>query len=195
MITYHRRAATNRLNRDCLSSSPSVCNVFINAQCHLYSVNSRRAPHAEAERETRRRDGHTRTHAHTRLYFHAFLRPVSTHPMPQHQPNTRRVLGCRETPPWGVVTNTILLAGWGALSTETPTAGPGARACAHTRNNDIGDAMQIAAHVHVHCAMTMCMCIVMCTKLYYHVYWCPLRLEEQRPRVTTSKEFTGAAGA
>jgi hypothetical protein len=109
--------------------------------------------------------------------------------MPQHQPNTRRVLGCRETPPWGVVTNTILL-----VSFQRPPQGQ-ARALAHTRNNDIGDAMQIAAHVYVHCAMTMCMCIVMCTKLYYHVYWCPLRLEEQRPRVTTSKEFTGAAGA
>ena len=148
MITYHRRAATNRLNRDCLSSSPSVCNVFINAQCHLYSVNSRRAPHAEAERETQQGDGHTRTHdartRHTHTFIFtliAFLRPFSTHPMPQHQPNTRRVLGCWETPPWGVVTNTILLhlllglvPGLLLFSERPPphSAGPGARACART---------------------------------------------------------------
>jgi hypothetical protein len=195
MITYHRRAATNRLNRDCLSSSPSVCNVFINAQCHLYSVNSRRAPHAEAERERERpgRDGHTRTHAH--VYIFTLFSDLFPHtPCPnatpaQHQTGPR-VSGDSSLHP-GVWSPTPF--SW-SLSRD-PHTGPGARACAHTRNNDIGDAMQIAAHVHVHCAMTMCMCIVMCTKLYYHVYWCPLRLEEQRPRVTTSKEFTGAAGA
>ena len=104
MITYHRRAATNRLNRDCLSSSPSVCNVFINAQCHLYSVNSRRAPHAEAERETQQGDGHTRTHAHPHVYFHAYrFSPTFFHtphaPTPaQHQTGPRvsgdSSLGC-----------------------------------------------------------------------------------------------------
>ena len=189
MITYHRRAATNRLNRDCLSSSPSVCNVFINAQCHLYSVNSRRAPHAEAERERPGRDGHTRTHAH--VYIFTLFSDLFPHtPCPNTSPTPDGSSGVGRLLP-GVWSPTPF--SW-SLSRD-PHRARGARACAHTRNNDIGDAMQIAAHVHVHCAMTMCMCIVMCTKLYYHVYWCPLRLEEQRPRVTTSKEFTGAAGA
>ena len=207
MITYHRRAATNRLNRDCLSSSPSVCNVFINAQCHLYSVNSRRAPHAEAEpeRETRaetQTDTHARTH--TFLFFHAFLRPfphTPTHPNTSPTPDGSSGVGRLLPGVWSPTPFSSTFSWCWCLvsySFQRPpphSAGPGARACAHTRNHDIGDAMQIAAHVHVHCAMTMCMCIVMCTKLYYHVYWCPLRLEEQRPRVTTSKEFTGAAGA
>jgi hypothetical protein len=160
-------------------------------QCELETCTTRRG------RERVRVDpAETDTHARTHTFIFSRFSPTcfhTPHAPTQHQPNTRRVLGCRETPPCTL--------GCGhqhhspGLFPETPTAGPGARACAHTRNNDIGDAMQIAAHVHVHCAMTMCMCIVMCTKLYYHVYWCPLRLEEQRPRVTTSKEFTGAAGA
>ena len=189
MITYHRRAATNRLNRDCLSSSPSVCNVFINAQCHLYSVNSRRAPHAEAERERPGRDGHTRTHAHV-FIFTLFSDLFPHTPCPNTSPTPDGSSGVGRLLP-GVWSPTPF--SW-SLSRD-PHRARGARACAHTRNNDIGDAMQIAAHVYVHCAMTMCMCIVMCTKLYYHVYWCPLNLKGQRPRVTTSKEFTGAAGA
>ena len=158
-------------------------------QCELETCTTRRG------RERVRVDpAETDTHARTHTFIFSRFSPTCFHtphaPTPAQHQTGPRVSGDSSLHP-GVWSPTPF--SW-SLSRD-PHTGPGARACAHTRNNDIGDAMQIAAHVHVHCAMTMCMCIVMCTKLYYHVYWCPLRLEEQRPRVTTSKEFTGAAGA